>query len=256
MIKVQIKPLPNSPALESVTDARTRTELMKVNENVKSVKGQLSECQRAVQELQQSGGSSSKVIVTPEMPEQPEVPDVDLEALNILVSRAETAAKESILSATSAADSAEAANNNAINAKESSESAEEAATKAEEAVTKAEEAATKAEEAAASIVGGFRGPIVISAMGNMNLGTFSMSDWGADPNKTYNVKLFVASTAQSSVAGSVRFSAAGLNVSCNWNGKSSTTGTIKGDATFSVKCEYSGTPSYVCYGGGTLIITE
>lgn len=249
MIKIQIKPLPNSPALESVTDARTRTELMKVNENVKSVKGQLSECQRAVQELQQSGGSSSKVIVTPEEPEQPETPDIDLGALNNLVVRAEDAANKAISSATNAGNSSTSAAQSATSAGASAESAAESA-------TKAETAATKAEEAAASIVGGFRGPIVISAMGNMDLGTFSMSDWGADPNKTYNVKLFVASTAQSKINGSVRFSAAGKNISCNWNGNNKTTTTIKGNATFSVKCEFSGTPNNVCYGGGTLIITE
>lgn len=246
MIKIQIKPLPNSPALESVTDARTRTELMKVNENVKSVKGQLSECQRAVQELQQSGGSSSKVIVTPEEPEQPETPDIDLGALNNLVVRAEDAANKAISSATNAG-------NSSTSAAQSATSAGASAGAAAESATKAETAATKAEEAAASIVGGFRGPIVMSVMGKMTIGPFAMSLWGADPNKTYTSTLYAQSigSGTSGTGGKVEgagCSCTGIRNTTNDSQKSDT-GTISGAASFSLSSDEK-------WCAGTLIITE
>lgn len=192
MIKIQIKSLPNSPALESVADARTRTELMKINENVKSVRGQLTECQHAVLELQRNGNKSS---VTSS--ETPEVPDIDVEELTALVARAESAANESTQSATAAAGAATNALDSANSAIASSESAGSFSESAGVSASAAEAAAARAEAAADSIVGTFR-PFTYTIGGDMGSSsgispslsgyyTFNLKDLGADESKTYQI---------------------------------------------------------------------
>ena len=51
MINVTIKPLPHSPTEDSANQQMKRL-VMQLIENIKSLKGQLEEAQRAIQELQ------------------------------------------------------------------------------------------------------------------------------------------------------------------------------------------------------------
>jgi hypothetical protein len=51
MTKVTIKALPHSPAVETVGDQRIKQLFMQIIENQKSLKRQLEEVQKAVQEL-------------------------------------------------------------------------------------------------------------------------------------------------------------------------------------------------------------
>jgi hypothetical protein len=51
MINVTIKPLPHSPVADSASQQMNKL-VMQLIENIKSLKGQLEEAQRAIQELQ------------------------------------------------------------------------------------------------------------------------------------------------------------------------------------------------------------
>ena len=52
MINVTRKALPHSLALDSVANPQTKKIVMQLNENIKSLKSQLEETQKAIQELQ------------------------------------------------------------------------------------------------------------------------------------------------------------------------------------------------------------
>lgn len=52
MTTIIIKPLPHSPSIIEAVDDRTRRLFMQLIENTKSLKKQLEEAQKAIQELQ------------------------------------------------------------------------------------------------------------------------------------------------------------------------------------------------------------